>query len=55
MPLLLLRGVGRRTALCDKLADAAFGAYRNQLDAQSGKALSAADAALLKSLSLALG
>jgi hypothetical protein len=46
-------GIGQ--ALCDKLADGAFKAYRNQLDAQSGKAISAADAALLKSLSLELG
>jgi hypothetical protein len=32
-----------------------FAACRNLLDAQTGKSLSAADAALLKSLSLALG
>jgi hypothetical protein len=46
---------GVAQALCDKLADGSFAAYRNLLDAQTGKWLSAADAALLKSLSLVLG
>ena len=53
-------------ALCVKLQNAAaargdvnarnglLNAYRNQLDAQTGKAVSAANAAVLKSLSLAL-
>ena len=34
--------------------DGMLKAYRNQLDAQTGKSVSAADAALLKALSLAL-
>jgi len=34
--------------------DGALNAYRNQLDAQTGKSVTAADAALLKSLSTAL-
>jgi hypothetical protein len=51
----LVTKAGVAQGLCDKLADGAFKAYRNQLDAQSGKAISASDAALLKSLSLELG
>jgi predicted extracellular nuclease len=46
---------GLAQALCDKLAGGEFRGYRNQLDAQTGKTISAADAALLKSLSLELG
>jgi hypothetical protein len=57
---------GVAEGLCDKLATAAaaagdtkkrhgaLNAYRNQLDAQAGKSVTAADAALLKSLSLQL-
>ena len=51
----LVTKAGVAEALCDKLADGAFGAYRNQLDAQAGKSMTKADAALLKSLSLSLG
>ena len=50
----LVTKTGVADGLCDKLADGAFSAYRNQLDAQSGKSVSAADAAFLKSLSLLL-
>jgi hypothetical protein len=46
---------GVAQGLCDKLAEGAFKAYRNQVDAQTGKTVSASDAALLKSLSLLLG
>ena len=50
----LVTKTGVADGLCDKLADGAFNAYRNQLDAQSGKSVSAADAAFLESLSLLL-
>jgi hypothetical protein len=64
----LVAKTGVADGLCDKLdtaaaaevrgdtatRDGALNAYRNQLDAQTGKSVTAADAALLKSLSSAL-
>lgn len=46
---------GLANSLCVKLRAGSFGAYRNELRAQSGKKISAANATLLSNLSLSLG